>query len=147
MREGVPALPHSHKYLWQKLHHKDLTNLSCRLQRPWLSAAILCPQPRLLQTFSTHCLWNNPQHAWLIASESKWSSNFGICAPGEGGAGERAEPSDEPVWGTADGGVQRGNVQRGRSVGSCRDSTLPGALQLCRTHQSCGGKRTLRFTF
>lgn len=68
--------------------------------------------------------------------------NFAVCAPGEGDAGQRASPSDESVWRTAHGGVQGRNVQRRRSVRSRRDSTLPGALKLCRTHPSCGGKRT-----
>lgn len=70
-----------------------------------------------------------------------------VYQPGEGGAGERAEPSDESVWRTANGGVQGGDVERRRSVSSCRDSTLPGALQLCGTHKSCGGKRTYTMSF
>lgn len=63
-----------------------------------------------------------------------------VCIPGEGGAGERASSPDESVRRTAHGGVQGGYIQRGRSVLSRRDSTLPGALQLCRTHPCRGGK-------
>lgn len=65
-----------------------------------------------------------------------------VYQPGASGAREGAEPSDEYIWRTANGGVQGRDVQRRRSVRSCRDSTLPGALQLCGTHKSCGGKRT-----
>lgn len=84
------------------------------------------------------------QNAWGILKYRKscLSFNFAVCVPGESGPGERAGPSDESVWRTAHGSVQGRNVQGRRSVRSCRDSTLPGALQLCRTHQSCGGKRT-----
>lgn len=65
-----------------------------------------------------------------------------FALPGEGGAGQRAGPPDESVRRSAHGGLQGRDVPGGRSVCPCRDATLPGPLQLCRTHQSCGGKRT-----
>lgn len=70
---------------------------------------------------------------------------FDISIPGEGGPGQGASPSDESVWRTAHGGVQGGHIQGGRSVCTCRDTTLPGALQLCRTHPCRGGKTGLNF--
>lgn len=96
--------------------------------------------------------WKNEPGVLLASQNTRgsWCDDgrvliFDVCIPGEGGTGQGASPSDESVRRTAHGGVQGGHIQGGRSVCTCRDTTLPGALQLCRTHPCRGGKTVFNF--
>lgn len=146
----------------------DLDSFASGHDTSWLWAAILCPYAELQQTFFTYCwcIFHRTQLGrmclqWFggtacnikmheVFCDMNYCYNnfirrrvfkFAACVPGEGGAGEGAGPLDESVWRKAHGGVQGRNVQRWRSVRSSWDSTLPGALQLCRRHASCRGER------